>query len=524
MIAEVEITGLTVGETYEYSAAASPDRPVPARAAPARSTTRWCPCRSRSISAAPTRTGRSPRRRPSASDRHFNINDSESIHLFATVSHDGPGSVQLALDAAGTTLVGDPAEVVDGKAVFVIPASEFGLGLHEHLHAIYTSDDGQHAGTSPIPRSLVVQLTPTVTIDAPGSTAVYGDIDASTFTVTVSGTGGTPTGIVSIFGHEATLVDGEASIDLSMLGVRDDPYEIVAEYRGDGVYGRGAADPVEFSTTAASSTTEITGVAPADPEYGEAVAVTVTVRAVAPSTADPQGWVTLIADGPDLDDPVEFGPISFDPFDQDGDGVTTIEVVIPAEALPAGEYILVAEFDPGTNFTGSDTTSQPDTELTIAAATTATTLDVQPTSTLWGEDLTLTATVDASAVASVPDGTVTFTAGALELGTATLIALRRPEPGRMRHGDVDHPGEHARDRHLRRSRPSTTAPTTSRRRSQPSPTTSSARPRRRSPSAAHRLSATGRRPTTRSPSAPTTRSRRTVPRSWSRPCRRRAPR
>ena len=307
-----------------------------------------------------------------------------------------PGTVQLALDAAGTILVGDPAEVVDGKATFVIPASEFEFGLRT-VHAIYVSDDEQRAGTSP-------------TALAPGAAHPDGDhrrarhirglrrhrLEHLHRDGELAATALRPARCTSSATRRMLNAAGEATIELSMLGVRDDPYDIVAEYRGDGVYGRGASDSVEFSMTAASSTTEITGVAPAAPEYGEAVAVTVTVRAVAPSTADPQGWVTVIADGPDLDEPVEFGPVSFDPFAQDGDGSDCHRGRDsgggpPGRRLHAGRRVRSpAPTSPARTRPPSRTPSSPSPRHDHDHH-----LDVQPTSTVFGEELTLTATVDA---------------------------------------------------------------------------------------------------------------------------------
>ena len=350
----------------------------------------------------------------------WNISETGSIHLYANVVDDGrAGSVVIATDPDGANVVSDLEAVVDGVATFVIPASAFGLGSFPTLHAIYLSDDGQHAGVSPIARPLVVLRTPTVTISDLPAAGTYGDTATGTVTVTVSGAGDTPTGTVTVFGFQGTLdANGTAEIDISGLGVQGGDYDIVAQYLGDTVYGRGTSNTLPFHTTRAGSSTEITGIAPAAPQFGESIAVTVTVTTLSPSSAPPEGSVTITVDGTET-----FGPVSFIDSVQDGDGETDFVVIIPAAALGAGDHVVLAEFAGSGNF--DDSESDANDELPVAKAATSTTLIAAPTSAVPGDQVTLTATVDATGTASLPTGTVAFSAGAsgpngTVLGTASL--------------------------------------------------------------------------------------------------------
>ena len=162
----------------------------------------------------------------------------------------------------------------------------------------------------------MVLRTPVVTISDLPSTGVYGDPDAGTLTVTVTGAGATPTGTVKVGGWVGTLdANGQAEIDVSTVSVLSGVTDLSAQYLGDSVYGRADSNTLQYQTTKAGTSTEITAIVPAAPQYGDAVTVTVTVSALAPSIADPQGYVTLVVDGTD-----SYGPISFDPYAQDYDG------------------------------------------------------------------------------------------------------------------------------------------------------------------------------------------------------------
>ncbi|CAN5239552.1 hypothetical protein BH11ACT5_BH11ACT5_22460 [soil metagenome] len=404
--ASIQISNLTLGASYGYSAAFTPSGAWdPSETGPLSYTVEPIPV--------PVDLLCTPPNSVECGGQTWTISESGSISLKATVTDDRAGTTVIALDPEGDDVFAGPETVVDGVATFTIPASAFGLGSFPTLHAIYTSDDGQHAGVSSVAHALQVLRAPTVTISGLPASGLYGDASTGTATVTVTGAGATPTGTVKILGWQGTLdANGQAAIDVSTVFVGSGTVGLTADYLGDSVYGPGTSSAVDFHTTVVTTSTEITDISPAAPQYGESVTVTVTVRSLAPSTAAPQGNVTLTVDGTEV-----FGPISFDPLAQERDGDMTFEAVIPAAALGAGDHALLAEYAGNDNFLDSSSTGA----LSITKAPTSTGLVVAPTSSVFGDQVTLTATVDASGTASPANGSVTFAAGASSLGTVALV-------------------------------------------------------------------------------------------------------
>ena len=347
------------------------------------------------------------------------VGDSGSIDFTASVGDVTAGSIVIATDAAGTAVVAGPKPVAGGSVTFGVAGADLGLGTHD-LYAIYTSDDQERAGTSAA-KQLRVLGTATATLTRAASTGVYGDPAAGTATVVVTGAGPVPTGSVTLRGIVAQLdATGTATIDISQVDVVSGAADLTAQYSGDSAYAAAASNVVVYTTTRAATSTTITSVTPSSPGFGQDVTVGVTVRSTAPSTVDAQGAVTLLVDGTAV-----FGPTGWDPAKSDRDGVQHFDVVIPAGRLAAGAHDLVASFDGAGNFADS-ASATPGRVLAVAAAATVTTVTAQPATSTFGDALTLTATVDASASDLVPAGTVRFTSGSAVLGTATLTPCAAP--------------------------------------------------------------------------------------------------
>jgi len=116
------------------------------------------------------------------------------------------------------------------------------------------------------------QATPAITSPASGSaTITHGNNQA--FTITVTGSGGTPTGDVSLiaeppgFGQVgvgfATLNNGTATITTNMLPGDDTtgagtPYPVIAHYAGDGNFGPADSAPINITVNRENSTTTAT--------------------------------------------------------------------------------------------------------------------------------------------------------------------------------------------------------------------------------------------------------------------------
>lgn len=348
----------------------------------------------------------------------WNIVDSASIDLAATLAPDSePGTITLTSDEAGQHEIAAPVAVdqQNRTAEFTLSGTDLGLGAHS-IYAAYRSDSQEYVGLSPL-RTVTVLRTPTVTLSMPGGSGQYGDQVAGLATVAVTGAQGaaTPTGSVTVRGQSAQLdATGTAHLDLSLLPGGDQ--QLTASYTGDSVYGAAESNLVTYRTTQTSSSIAIESVDPAGARFGDAISATIRVGADTPSTADPFGTVTVVADA---GTPAErtFDPVSITP-DATRDGSVMVTAPIAAGVLTGGEHELTATFTPTTaSFAASSTVAPFGVE--IAAAATTTSLAASADHAAFGEQVTLTATVTGPGLGGAGAQTVAFAAGSRALGTAT---------------------------------------------------------------------------------------------------------
>ena len=429
--ATTTVTGLALGETYDYSAEFLPagdggwlgsttgvlQYTVPVLHAEVQLAC-WNPAHAPNESSA-----------PECASQPWRIGDAETLGLRASAIGAPSGEIVIArLDDGALTPIAAPAATdADGHALFAIPAADIGVaGGGYELRALYLSDDGTMEGTSGEGTAVAVRMTPTVTLSGGGS-GVYGDPAAGALTVVVSGPGPVPTGTVRLgecpavpdAGSVALDADGRAVLDVSRSSVSAGSRAFVARYCGDEAYGRGASDAVDYATTTAGTSIQILEIAPAAPRYGQDVAVTVRVTAAAPSDAEPQGAVTVGVDGIG-----EFGPVSNDGAITEDDGVADFVVTIPAGAIGAGGHELTAAFAAGYGGPGpqdfADSASAAATGLEVLPAPTSTRLVADPVTSAYGRAVALTATVDATDAAACPAGDVVFRAGTATLDTVAV--------------------------------------------------------------------------------------------------------
>jgi hypothetical protein len=137
--------------------------------------------------------------------------------------------------------------------------------------------------------------------------------------------------------------------------------------------------------------------------FGQLVTFTVTASAVAPGAGIPSGNVTF------LDGANALATVSLNPA-----GIA----FLATSALSVGTHPITVTYAGDANFNGN-TSNQVNQVVNKAATTTTLVSSVNPSS--FGQSVTFTATVTASAPgAGTPTGTVTFTDGATTLGTGTL--------------------------------------------------------------------------------------------------------
>ena len=239
----------------------------------------------------------------------------------------------------------------------------------------------------------------TVTLTAPASAYVGASV---TFSTTVSGSGGTPTGTVTFKDGAATLstvtlASGTASFSTNTLAIG--AHSISVSYGGNSVFGPAAS---------AAQTVTIN-------PYTATVGLTAS-----PTTALPNTAVTLSASvAASAGSAVPTGSVSF------MDGTTLLSKVtlasgkagLTTSSLAVGSHSITAVYSGDGNF--ATVTSSAQTVVIRTAAATTTSLGTSNASSDEGAAVTLTATISSSASGSIT-GTVTFYDGTTSLGTGTV--------------------------------------------------------------------------------------------------------
>jgi hypothetical protein len=248
-----------------------------------------------------------------------------------------------------------------------------------------------------------VGIASSTALAAPGAPTVFGQ--AVQLTATVAG-GGTPAPAGSVrFRDGATVlgtrpvVGGVAGLVVSNLAVGT--HVLAADYLGDAVY-------------AASSATQAHDVLPADvavalssapqpSRFGQTVALSASVAALAPGGGVPQGSVAF------TDGDVPLGVATLNPG-----GVASLAVA----ALGGGVHTLGARYLGGASHRAGDA---PAREHRVDPALTIGILEASMTQTVHGQPFELDAAFDALLPGGgVPQGTVRFRRGGSALGAAPL--------------------------------------------------------------------------------------------------------
>jgi Big-like domain-containing protein len=213
-----------------------------------------------------------------------------------------------------------------------------------------------------------------------------------TFTVTVSGSSGTPTGTVdwSVSGPSAvtcasSTLDGSGTGTCLVTGAEAGTYSATASYEGDDNYAPGSGSDPGAAVGLAPSTTSVT-----DDAAGVVAGGTFTfTAAVSGGAGIPTGSVTWSASGPSA---VSCAPSTLDPS---GKGTCTVS------DARAGTYSASATYSGDTDYLGS---SGSDTTATVGTTSSTTTVTDDASGAVAGGTFTFTATVTGSA--GTPTGTV----------------------------------------------------------------------------------------------------------------------
>ena len=256
-----------------------------------------------------------------------------------------------------------------------------------------------------------------VAVSIPSTTGVTADVSPSvygqtvTFTATVaaaSGFSGTPTGTVqfeidgSDYGSPVTLNgSGQATITDSELSVGS--HSVTAFYSGDGNFASSDDSGSPLSQTVGQDSTTTTLSSSASPALsGSSITFTATVAANSSGNI-PTGTVEF------WDGTTDLGPGTL------SGGVATLTT----SALSAGDHTISAIYSGDTNFVTS-TSSDLNQAVDLASTTS---LSSSLSSSVFGQSVTLIATVAPSVGSGTPTGTVDFYDGTTWIGSGTLSVV-----------------------------------------------------------------------------------------------------
>jgi trimeric autotransporter adhesin len=330
------------------------------------------------------------------------VGQSVTFTATVTVTSPGTGSPTGTVNFMdGQTLLG-PGTLANGVATF--QTSTLTATTHT-ITADYVSD-GNYLASSSSPLTLTVAATPTTTTTVTPSTTtpVFGQQVAFSITVApISPATGTPTGTVEIL-NGGTLLDtetlsgGTANFQTNSLALGSNTITVV--YSGDDTFTSSTSTPLTLTVGLAGSAAVVTSF-PSKPVVGQTVALTATVSAASPGAGTPTGTVQFFK-----------GTTSIGTATLSG-GVATIST----SALTVGANSITAQYLGDTDFNG---VTSPAVTVTLAQTpTSATTLSFSPNSPVFGQNVSLIATVS-STTTGTPSGSVQFFNGTTSLGTATL--------------------------------------------------------------------------------------------------------
>ncbi len=294
----------------------------------------------------------------------------------------------------GSTLLGT-GTLSGGVATYT--TSALSVGSHS-MTAVYGGDTNCLGSTSGVLKQVVNQNSTTTSLTSSLNPSTYGQ--AVTFTATVTGQYGTPTGTVSFYDGTTllgtgTLNNGVATYATSSLSVGS--HSMTAVYGGDTNFLGSTSGVLKQVVNQASTTTGLSS-SRNPSSYGQTV--TFTAKVAGQYGGTPTGTVSFY-DGTTL---LGTGTLS--------NGVATYST----SSLSVGTHSMTAVYGGDTNFLGS--TSGVLQQVVKKAATT-TTLSSSKNPSKYGQTVTFTATV-AGQYGGTPGGTVTFKNGNTVLAKVSL--------------------------------------------------------------------------------------------------------
>ena len=326
----------------------------------------------------------------------------DSVTFTATVSETLSG----ALVSDGDVTFYDGVRVFATRSlvagVATVVTDTLSAGLHP-LKAVYNGTANFQPSTSQrLYHTVGAVGSTTVLTSSPASPTVFGQ--TVTFTATVTGSGGPPTGQVTFKDGAATigtktLVGGIATLTKSDLSVGTHP--IKAVYGGDAKFASSPSNTVNHQVDKADTTTMITLDDPDPSVFGQPVVVNFTVTANSGS-GTPTGNVT-VGDGTDSCT----GSVA-------SAGSCTLMFSTP------GLRTLTATYAGDANFNSSSSSGE---DHDVDPADTTTTVTTFPNPSVTDQEVTITANVasEPDSTATPTGGTVNFESSGTPIGSKPLV-------------------------------------------------------------------------------------------------------
>jgi hypothetical protein len=296
----------------------------------------------------------------------------------------------------GATTLGTGTLNVSRVATFT--TSSLAGGPAHSITARYNGDVSFAAAASNL-ISQKVMIPTTTSVVSSLNPALPGQ--SVTFTATVAGTGGPPTGTVTFFDGGTSLGtstlngSGMATVTTSLLAAGS--HAITASYGGDANFNSSSAPQITQVVLRPTTTALVSSPNPST--VAQSVTFTATVSS---SAGTPTGSVTFFEGGTSLGTGTLSG------------GVATFSL----SSLALGSHSITASYGGDANFSGS--TSPTFTHAVVPGKPSTTALISSLNPSVAGQPVTFTAMV--SGAGGPPTGTATFLDGATSLGTLPLIA------------------------------------------------------------------------------------------------------
>jgi Ca2+-binding RTX toxin-like protein len=341
----------------------------------------------------------------------------QAVTFTASVSVTAPG----AGAPTGTVAFKDNGQLVDTETLQLVNGqyqasyTTSGLAVGSHTITAGYSGDGNFQASSGDQATTISQATTSTALSATTAAPVYGQAVTYSATISVVAPGaGAPSGTVQFLDggyvldtESLQLVNGQYQANFTTSGLAVGAHTITASYSGDGNFLASSGNTVTTVSQAATTTGLVSSVSPA--VYGQPVTFTATVSITAPGAGTPTGTVQF----------------------QDGNNVVDTETLqlvngqyqasYQTSSLSVGTHTLTASYSGDGNFTGS-TSSAVNQAVNPAATTTALTSSANPS--VYGQSVTLTATVQVSAPGGgTPTGVVNFYDGNTLLGSGSLAVV-----------------------------------------------------------------------------------------------------